>query len=404
MKFIRDLISEKRSAKQSDVSIPPAVWDEETSVVPEPVEILPTEAPDVLALTPQDAVAEDFAPLDEELDGEEAFAEDAALEEEIDEEFEQDLEDSAFAEDEDGYELPAPEFDALEDEALDDETLADEAALDAFAEEPFEEALDEVEEMVEAGMPEEEAVEPFERRKLWTSLRDESYATEAEEPFIAAPEPMDETARAIAALDLAKPTAPAVETDDSLDLSGLPFIHVGGAAPAADLGLEVPTPSVGRGSGRSGRVKTRLLGFNPGGLAPASPFEKAAAPADTNFPVGWMVVVSGPGRGASFPLYDGVAKIGRGEDQAIALNFGDSAISRENHAAVAYDSEQNAFYIGQSGKANLVRLNNKPLLSTEQIRSGDQVRLGETTLRFVALCGEDFSWDAASQNDVKHAG
>lgn len=404
MKFIRDLISEKRSAKHSEVSIPPTVWDEETSVVPEPVEILPTEAPDVLALTPQDEVAEDFAALDEGFDSEEALIEEAALEEEeIDAEFEQDL-DAAFAEDEDGYELPSPEFDALEEEEL-----TDEAEFEAFAEESFEEALDETAEMVEVEMPEEETVEPFERRKLWTSLRDETYATEAEEPFIAAPEPVDETARAIAALDLSRPApapvapAPVAQADDSLDLSGLPFIHVGGAAPAAAAGLEVPTPSLGRGSGRSGRVKTRLLGFNPDGLAPASPFEKAA-PADTNFPVGWLVVVSGPGRGASFPLFDGVAKIGRGEDQAVSLNFGDSAISRENHAAVAYDSEENAFYIGQSGKANLVRLNNKPLLSTEQIRSGDQVRLGETTLRFVALCGEGFSWDAASQKDVKHAG
>ncbi|MCE5975111.1 FHA domain-containing protein [Sinirhodobacter sp. WL0062] len=399
MKFIRDLISEKRSAKQSDVSIPPTVWDEETSVVPEPVEILPAEAPDVLALTPQDEVAQDVAALDEGFDSEEALADDAVLDDEIDEDFEQDLEDAAFAEDEDGYELPSPEFDATEDEAM-----SDEAEFEAFSEEePFEEALDEAEGMVEAEMPEEDAVEPFERRKLWTSLRDENYAAEAEEPFIVPAEPVDETAQAIAALDLSKP-APVAQADDSLDLSGLPFINVASAEPAADAGLEVPTPSAGRGSGRSGRVKTRLLGFNPGGLAPASPFEKAAAPVDTSFPVGWMVVVSGPGRGASFPLYDGVAKIGRGEDQAIALNFGDSAISRENHAAVAYDSEANAFFIGQSGKANLVRLNNKPLLSTEQIRSGDQVRLGETTLRFVALCGEDFSWDAASQKDVKHAG
>lgn len=157
--------------------------------------------------------------------------------------------------------------------------------------------------------------------------------------------------------------------------------------------FEVPPPAAGRGANRSGRVKTRLLGFNPDGMGLADPFEKPQAKADPAFPVAWLVVVSGPGRGAAFSLHDGVSRIGRGEDQTVPLAFGDTSISRENHAAIAYDAEQNAFFVGQSGKANIVRLNNKPLLSTEQLKSGDQIRLGETTLRFVALCGPEFDWN-----------
>ena len=94
-------------------------------------------------------------------------------------------------------------------------------------------------------------------------------------------------------------------------------------------------------------------------------------------------------------LHAGAAQIGRGEDQAISLDFGDTAISRANHAAVAYDSEMNAFYLGHGGKSNIVRLNNKPVLSTEEMRSGDEIRIGETTLRFVAFCGDGFTWAAA---------
>lgn len=145
-----------------------------------------------------------------------------------------------------------------------------------------------------------------------------------------------------------------------------------------------------------GRAKTRLLGFGAGDPMGEdifdSPAPETGAGAGPKFPVGWLVVADGPGRGASFALQDGAAQIGRGADQAISLDFGDTAISRANHAAVAYDSELNAFYLGHGGKTNIVRLNNKPVLSTEELRTGDEIRIGETTLRFVALCDDTFSW------------
>ena len=183
-------------------------------------------------------------------------------------------------------------------------------------------------------------------------------------------------------------------------LSEMPFVSVQTRSRSEDIltdaGVQVPPPAQGRGANRSGRVKTRLLGFNPESLGLTNPFEKEESRARDAFPVGWLVVVDGPGRGASFALHDGVSRIGRGEDQAVCLNFGDNSVSRENHLSIAYDSEQNAFYIGQSGRSNIVRLNNKPLLSTEQVRSGDQIRVGETTLRLAALCGDDFSWAVKS--------
>ncbi|WP_317055349.1 FHA domain-containing protein [Roseovarius rhodophyticola] len=179
------------------------------------------------------------------------------------------------------------------------------------------------------------------------------------------------------------------------------------AAEVSDAPFAVPLPAAGRGAGgRSGRVKTRILGFTAPAAASEDPFEKAggtAKPTDASasFPVGWLVVVDGPGRGAAFTIFDGVTQIGRGEDQTVRLNFGDNSISRENHAAIAYDNEQQTFFIGHGGKANLVRVNNRPVLSTEELQSDDTVRIGETTLRFVAFCGAKFSWDR--DEDVKHA-
>ena len=56
--------------------------------------------------------------------------------------------------------------------------------------------------------------------------------------------------------------------------------------------------------------------------------------------------------------------------------------------------------MGHGGKSNIVRLNDKPLISNEALKTGDVIRIGETVLRFVALCDDTFSWnDGASGED-----
>ncbi|MEM1351195.1 MAG: FHA domain-containing protein [Pseudomonadota bacterium] len=166
----------------------------------------------------------------------------------------------------------------------------------------------------------------------------------------------------------------------------------------------VPAPATGRASRRAGRVKTRLLGFNRGGESEGDPFsdvvEATATAQRERFPVGWLVIVEGPGIGHSFSLFTGASMIGRGEDQVIRLDFGDNAISRQNHAAIAYDEEQNKFYLGHGGKSNIIRRNTRPVLSTEELHHADLIRIGETTLRFVALCGSDFRWDGGEGSDA----
>lgn len=172
--------------------------------------------------------------------------------------------------------------------------------------------------------------------------------------------------------------------------------------------VQVATAVAGRAGRSAGRVKTRLLGFQADDQAQdifAATAEKAEGPAQarpTAFPAGWIVVTDGPGRGACFTLHVGVSQIGRGEDQAVRLDFGDTSISRNNHAAVAYDDEQAKFYLGHGGKSNLVRLNGRPVLSTEEMSDGDEIRIGETTLKFVALCGDGFSW-SGNGDDAENA-
>ena len=170
--------------------------------------------------------------------------------------------------------------------------------------------------------------------------------------------------------------------------------------------VDVPQPAVGRGVGSKGRVKTRLLGFNSSqdnDIDPISGGADAKPAAYTKFPLGWLIVVGGPGRGAAFTLFNGVSKIGRGKDQTVPLDFGDNSISRENHAAIAYDPMQKSFFIGHGGKANLVRRNDRPVLSTEQLLAGDTITIGETILRFIPLCGPEFTWEESEEQDSSRA-
>ena len=145
----------------------------------------------------------------------------------------------------------------------------------------------------------------------------------------------------------------------------------------------------------SGRAKTRLLA----GQGDASvedvlgkqSVQTGASQATLNA-VGWLVVVSGPGRGNSIAIRSGVSQIGRGDDQVVQLDFGDSSISRNNHASIAFDEESRGFFLGHGGKSNIVRANDAPVLTTMALNHGDLIRIGETTLQLVAFCGSHFTW------------
>ncbi len=164
---------------------------------------------------------------------------------------------------------------------------------------------------------------------------------------------------------------------------------------------------------RPTRSKTRILGFElqSSSVVPlfddaqASPVPVAAAmpgQGHVMFPTGWLVVLGGPGRGTAFALSQGVSQIGRGSDQTVSLEFGDMAISRQNHAAIAYDAGTHQFHVGHGGKSNLVRLNGKPLLSTEVVGDGDEIQIGETTLLLKVLCTPGFNWSASDVGGDGH--
>ena len=107
--------------------------------------------------------------------------------------------------------------------------------------------------------------------------------------------------------------------------------------------------------------------------------------------VGWLVCVEGPMRGLDYRIHAGYNYIGREVgDIHIA---GDMQISRQNPAMVAFDAEEQSYYVGPSAGRNLIKVNGKTVLNAMELHSYDVISIGSTKLLFIGLCGEKFRWE-----------
>jgi len=129
-------------------------------------------------------------------------------------------------------------------------------------------------------------------------------------------------------------------------------------------------------------------------LAAAGVEEESFALEPLEDPVaGFLVVIRGPGRGSVSRIGYGMNSIGRHSSQRVSLDHGDQRISRENHCVVTFDSVTRKFYIQPGEGSNLAYMDNKPVLAPMELAGGSHFQLGDTVLRLVALCGDDFSWE-----------
>jgi len=116
-------------------------------------------------------------------------------------------------------------------------------------------------------------------------------------------------------------------------------------------------------------------------------------------PSGWLVVVAGPGKGNAVEFGYGMNCVGRADSERVTLNFGDDRISREKHFTITYDEKSRKFYINHGEGNNLTYLGTEPVLQPVEILQGDQIAVGDTVLRFIPLCSQEFDWladDSAS--------
>ena len=151
---------------------------------------------------------------------------------------------------------------------------------------------------------------------------------------------------------------------------------------------EAPTKPIGRG----GEGKTRII--SPRGRRQPTDAAASALEEDpmADPPVGWLVVVRGPGKGRVLTLGNGMNPIGRSAQSRVCLDFGDDNISRANHARLVYEPRQRRWLLNHGDGTNLTYLNGEVVLSTVEVQSGAEIQLGQTTLRFQALCSQEFDW------------
>jgi pSer/pThr/pTyr-binding forkhead associated (FHA) protein len=101
----------------------------------------------------------------------------------------------------------------------------------------------------------------------------------------------------------------------------------------------------------------------------------------SNQVVGTLTVTEGPGAGNSVKIYTGTNQIGRGDDMRVQLNFGDDTISRQQHAVITFDAKNLEARIYDGGKPGGLWVNGARVVADQQIKFGDVIKIGETTLK-----------------------
>lgn len=107
--------------------------------------------------------------------------------------------------------------------------------------------------------------------------------------------------------------------------------------------------------------------------------------------VGWLACIDGPRTGQSFVLHEGKNFIGRGDDMEVQI-LGDLAVSRHNHACIAYDPKNRKFLLVPGDSDGIVYLEDKSIFHATELMDLSRIQVGNTVLVFRPLCGEHFSW------------
>ena len=114
--------------------------------------------------------------------------------------------------------------------------------------------------------------------------------------------------------------------------------------------------------------------------------------------VGFLVIVGGPGLGASRAIFEGNNTIGRTAANRITLDFGDDSISADAQAYLRYDSTDRSFlFVPNLAKTNVVSVNDKRPSGAVELKSMDVITMGRTQLVFVPFCGPEFDWSAITE-------
>ena len=110
--------------------------------------------------------------------------------------------------------------------------------------------------------------------------------------------------------------------------------------------------------------------------------------------VGWLVCLNNSQKGRDYRIHSDNNYVGRSERMDVCIR-GDETISRENHAIVSYDGRDNVFYFSPGDGRSIVRVNDKAVFTTIELKAYDVITVGKTNLLFIPLCTDKFEWSAA---------
>lgn len=129
----------------------------------------------------------------------------------------------------------------------------------------------------------------------------------------------------------------------------------------------------------------------------APPMERTvAAPKITpdgspkRYVVGWLVGLSGPARGESYPVRIGRNVLGRDRRSDVVVND-DQASS--HHADLVFRPEERRFILMDHNSTNGTYVNEVEIEPRRDLVTKDVVRIGSHRFLFMPLCDESFYWD-----------
>lgn len=108
--------------------------------------------------------------------------------------------------------------------------------------------------------------------------------------------------------------------------------------------------------------------------------------------VGWLVCTNGTEKGRDYRIHTDNNFVGRSEKMDICIR-GDETISRENQAVITYDANDRNYYFSPGDGRSIVRVNDKAIFQTVELKAYDRIVVGKTELIFIPLCGEKFEWE-----------
>lgn len=94
-----------------------------------------------------------------------------------------------------------------------------------------------------------------------------------------------------------------------------------------------------------------------------------------------LVIIEGPGQGSHFPLTQPLVSVGR--DDTCTYQVLDAHVSRK-HLQVRMDDKLGKHVAGDYRSAHGVFVNDKQILLDTPLNEGDKIRIGQTTLMYLA--------------------